>query len=280
MFHEHGHSHGGGSGHDHSHGHSNQGESAAEEGHSHAISAKKLGDNGKPNGQFARKHGHQHNHHDESAHETGEEDERSPLLASKMNGKSGGIPFGGSETPLTDEGDDTLDELLVHPARTREAIVRQAYDAGFGSSPRTVGDSQGMGHRRSLSVPSQNKKPKKETLGQQDASAVSASKQYALEENRRSTDAHRHSHDHIEGDGHSHEHGHGSDEHDEIEEGHHDEGENEHDHDHDHDESHSGGGHGHSHGNMNMRGVFLHVMGDAVRRFIFPLETWHRMRLT
>lgn len=36
-----------------------------------------------------------------------------------------------------------------------------------------------------------------------------------------------------------------------------------HDHDHDHDKALDLGGHGHSHGSMNMRGVFLHVLGDA-----------------
>jgi zinc transporter 1 len=42
-----------------------------------------------------------------------------------------------------------------------------------------------------------------------------------------------------------------------------------HNHNHTEDESHAahghgGGGHGHSHGDLNMRGVFLHVMGDAL----------------
>jgi zinc transporter 1 len=40
----------------------------------------------------------------------------------------------------------------------------------------------------------------------------------------------------------------------------------EHGHSHGDDDGHGhggGGGHGHSHGSMNMRGVFLHVLGDA-----------------
>ncbi|ORX34276.1 cation efflux protein [Kockovaella imperatae] len=62
--------------------------------------------------------------------------------------------------------------------------------------------------------------------------------------------AHQHDHDH------DHDHGHTHGE--AVNSGH------------DHDHSHGGGGHGHghghghSHGSMNMRGVFLHVLGDAL----------------
>ena len=240
LFHEHGHSHGGEG---HSHGHSHGGESAAEEGHSHAISHKKLS-----NGN--------HSHKDDHVHESmdGQVDEQSPLLSSSSNG-SRPMAVGGTETPLTDEDNDTLDDLLVHPARTREAIVRQAYDAGFGSSPRNSGDT-GVGHRRTLSGHSQSKKPKKESLTTQAGTGVSASKQYSSEEHEHPTGGHVHSHDHAEGDGHTHEHDHGEDGH-----AHDHSGE---DGDADHEKEYEGGGGGHSHGNMNMRGVFLHVMGDAV----------------
>ncbi len=80
-------------------------------------------------------------------------------------------------------------------------------------------------------------------------------------------------------DGHAHDEGHGHEgnghAHGTNGNGH--AGHDDHDHNHDHeDHDHSGhahgdedkkgggGGHGHSHGSMNMRGVFLHVLGDAL----------------
>lgn len=67
-----------------------------------------------------------------------------------------------------------------------------------------------------------------------------------------SHDAHD-GHDHAEAGAGKHAH-----DHDEAEAGH-AHGDDGHGHSHG-----GGGGHGHSHGNMNMRGVFLHVLGDAL----------------
>jgi zinc transporter 1 len=221
LFHDHGHSHGG---HSHSHG-----PAAAEEGHSHSVSHKAA----KPS---AIKTKHSHGSSVES-------DERSPLLANGNASQSKPVAVNGGESPFTDEDEDAVNDLLGHPARTREAIVRQAYGAGFGT-PR---NADGFGHRRSLSVQSQHRR--------KNSGDANTAKSPSSET---PSSGHVHSHDHAEGDGHTHEHDHPN-----GEQLHDHDGE---DHDHSHEESHGGGGggHGHSHGNMNMQGVFLHVLGDAL----------------
>ena len=240
LFHEHGHGHGGGG---HSHGHSHDAVSEAEQGHSHSHShsAKK-----------SKKTDHKHANgvsHTAKANGNGsanvEADERSPLLPPSAVPRA--VSQKGSETPFEDEPEDTLEDLLVHPARTREAIVRQAYDAGFGS-PRNSAET-GLGHRRSMSVQSQQRR----------LQASQAKKGATSPLNERSEE-HDHAHDHENAaDGHSHEHDHD----------HSDEDEHDHaGHDHSHGDE---GGHGHSHGNMNMQGVFLHVLGDAVRAKLMSL---------
>ncbi|WWC86110.1 uncharacterized protein L201_000981 [Kwoniella dendrophila CBS 6074] len=75
------------------------------------------------------------------------------------------------------------------------------------------------------------------------------------------SDSHDHDHDHD----HEHEHDHGNGKNKKALAKNASDAENGHSHDHDdlgHDHGH--GGHGHSHGSMNMRGVFLHVLGDAL----------------
>jgi len=253
LFHDHGHSHGGG-GHSHSHGHSHGQESAAEEGHAHAHHSKRRPASIKVSAGGS------------SA------DERTPLVANGSAGAAAPRAIGGTDSVSDTEDDeydesDTLDDLLVHPARTREAIVRQAYDAGLGS-PRN--QSSDFGHRRSASSASQNRVRPTSTSapsisavmdqgnhhqasGESSATA-SGGRTYA----QAAKDGHKHTHNHTEGDGHVHEHGHYDDEHQHGPE------EDDHDEEH-HGHSHGGGGgHGHSHGNMNMRGVFLHVLGDAL----------------
>lgn len=100
--------------------------------------------------------------------------------------------------------------------------------------------------------------------GDAPATSTSGSSSTAVEEHNHD---HDHDHDHDHGaKGHKHK---GDHKHD-ANKAHNDD----HDHDHDHGDgaasgghghSHGGGGggHGHSHGSMNMRGVFLHVLGDA-----------------
>lgn len=230
LFHEHGHSHGGG-GHDHGHSHGpkqvKDASAAAEEGHSHAVTSKKSKVNGSA-----------------GSHSHGASSERTPLLQHSATAPQASpkpvTGTSGTETPFEDEegGTDAIEDLLVHPARTREAIVRQAYDAGFGS-PR---DTSGLGHRRTLSVPSQQQRQRSSSAGAEGAKSADSSA---------SASGHVHTHDHASGDGHLHEH----------------EDDDEHDHDHgdeDGDDHHGHSHGGHSHGNMNMRGVFLHVLGDAV----------------
>lgn len=239
LFHEHGHGH--------SHGHSHSHASKAEEGQSNAVttfsSAKKLknghatGANGSTNGNT---------------------NERTPLLANGSSANdfptlpgqqaaSQGVAIGGAETPFSDRDEDddeaeALDELLVHPARTREAIVRQAYDAGFGT-PRTEGGFGG--HRRTPSFQSGIGKHGRSRTG-------SASFKNRERSASRGSGHDGHDHDHTHEDGHDHD-----------EEEHHDHEVHDHDHDHDdEDDEHALGGH--SHANMNMQGVFLHVLGDAV----------------
>ena len=227
LFHDHGHSHGGDShGHDHGHSHGSA-ESAAERGHNHKHTKPKQIDVGSANGD---------------AHV----DERSPLLTKRHNHAQPEAIPNGSGTPLDEQEDsDTLDELLRHPAQAREAIVRQAQEAGFGS-PRNNSDA-GFGHRRSMSVASKRKsRPISFTQGGQQISEESnaAPKSYAQAAATGTTkDGHRHSHQHAEGDGHVHEHDH---EHDA-----HQHGDEEHDHDEGHHEESHGG---HSHGDMNMVG--------------------------
>lgn len=249
LFHEHGHGHSHG-GHSHSHA------SKAEEGHSHAVttfSAAKKGKNGHaaPNGN-------------------GQASERTPLLQGNSTTNTADFPalsstqqqqqsqaaprslqIGGAETPFSDSaneyesGEDALDELLVHPARTREAIVRQAYDAGFGSPRNASGD--GFSHRRTSSF-----------QGSMSASKRGRSRTESTSFKNRERSASRGSaHAHIH-EGHEHDHPH--DEEDDHDDDEHDE----HDHDHEHGEEDDHGHGGHSHGNMNMHGVFLHVLGDAV----------------
>lgn len=271
LFHEHGHGHShGGGGHSHSHA------SKAEEGHSNAVttfsssSAKKSAVKNGPNGSSVVS----------TTDANGEISERSPLLAPNGNGRNdfpalssrgGGsqnLAIGGAETPFSDIDDDEnsidgLDELLVHPARTREAIVRQAYDAGFGSgSPRntTHEGTGGFGHRRTSSSVA-NKRGRSRTES-------TSFKNRERSASRGSGHGHGHAHEHEHGHEHAHEDG---DDHDEAE--YHDHEGLGDDHDHDHDDADDGHGHGgHSHGNMNMQGVFLHVLGDAVSR-LPTLET-------
>jgi len=243
LFHEHGHGH--------SHGHSHSHASKAEEGHSNAVttfsSAKKLkngrsGANGSNNDEIS---------------------ERSPLLPNGSNSTdfptlpsqqyaSQNVAVGGAETPFSEVDDDdgdsneALDELLVHPARTREAIVRQAYDAGFGS-PRNATSEGGIGgHRR---TPSFQSSMAKRGRTRTESTSFKNRERSASRGSGHGHEGHEHDHHHDDGD-----------DHDEAEHEH--EG---HDHDHDHgeeDDEHALGGH--SHANMNMQGVFLHVLGDAV----------------
>lgn len=257
LFHDHGHSHGG-------HAHSHSDASAAEQGHSHTHHGRRRSASVKKS--------------------NGQANERSPLLPPGQGAASPtAIGGGGNETPMTEtdvedyDDSDSLDDLLVHPARTREAIVRQAYDAGFGS-PRAATTSD-FGLRRSASMASQKRaRPTNNTsiasvmeqagahptsqlngdIGGTATSNAAGSRSYASV----AKDGHKHSHNDSQGDGHVHEHDHESDEH---EHGHE---EDDHEVEH-HDHSHAGG-HGHSHGNMNMRGVFLHVLGDAVSRLSEP----------
>lgn len=306
LFHEHGHSHGGGGG-GHSHGHGHSHDKKAEEGNSHSVKSSRKG---QQNGGLITIGTSTRNGID------GAQDERTPLLAggsrqadfpalpsasSNANGNSKvprSVAIGGAETPFTDgeddENEDDLDdepegieELLVHPARTREAIVRQAYDAGFGS-PRNSNDAGFGGHRRSMSLQSagaaisgSGKRGRTRTesvskkTGNRERSASRSSGFRAHAHGEHGHEGHEHTHDHSQGHEHDdhehHDHGHDHD-HDHDHEHDHDHGD-EYEEDEDHDHGHSHGGH--SHDNMNMRGVFLHVMGDAVGVLYSTLPLTH-----
>lgn len=253
LFQEHGyggHSHGGSGGHSHggqsdSQGH--DGQSAAEEGHSHSHRQGKKDKNApvnksKGNGRAAGGTKSYATAVKSKGSSNAGPTERSPLLPASsvprtMQNSSGA--GSGAETPFEDEEpSDMLEELLVHPARTREAIVRQAYDAGFGL-PRRESDSGtgGLGHRRTLSVQSQGRR----TGGNSRKAIVSPSSERS--EGNANGDENTH-----EENAPSHEHGE----------------EDENDPEHDHEQEEGGRGPGTSNGNMNMQGVFLHVLGDAV----------------
>jgi zinc transporter 1 len=187
---------------------------------------------------------------------------------------------------------DSMSSLYAHPAATRAQVIETAAEFGYGKvqSPTDEGFSGPMSppvkHGRVGSVSRRIKRDSSsrpgsrrqgsqsvvvpqpgsnETLPPHDLSLSStASTATAVQSSV-------HGHDHDEHAGHKHSNGsagkqdkhvHMAQDIGTAEEGH--------DHDHDeagHDHSHGGesgsGGHGHSHGSMNMRGVFLHVLGDA-----------------
>lgn len=176
--------------------------------------------------------------------------------------------------------------MFGHPAQTRAALIEQAHEFGYGkkdremafspeaglsSSPgghersqsrnRSIGGRSGAGQRHSMGG--------NEVIGGSNLRSVVESESAFAEDGNHP--GHTHSHEAtvpspngVGGghEGHDHGNGNGKALDSKVKDHDHD------DHDHDHGHSHGGGGGGghggHSHGNMNMRGVFLHVLGDAL----------------
>ncbi|ORY29010.1 cation efflux protein [Naematelia encephala] len=204
------------------------------------------------------------------------------------------LPEGdGSAIPDIDEAggrprSDSMSSLYQHPAQTRAQVIETAQEFGYGRtqsedtgfmgamSPPTHHRASSQSRRgRGSSIPRPKSKRNSSAakpggnetlpLPQTDLSAssvASASTTVADSPPDEALENGDHDHDH-EG----HKHVHMAKDASEAEQGiahdHDHEG-----HDHSHDEGkgdgHGHGGHGHSHGSMNMRGVFLHVMGDAL----------------
>ncbi|WVW82148.1 hypothetical protein I302_104154 [Kwoniella bestiolae CBS 10118] len=212
------------------------------------------------------------------------------------HGHSHGHSHGAIALPTDDDEDaeeereDSVSELYQHPAETRAQIIETAQEFGYGQNNQlssSLDSANGIKsppnhHHRALSNSRRSKRngsvssrPTEirkgsasripPTAGQNDtlppvggsastassATAVTESGPAALTKSKLSTS---HSHDH------DHEHDHGNN--NKLLASTASDAENGHSHDHDH--GHGHGGHGHSHGSMNMRGVFLHVLGDAL----------------
>ncbi|WVR05770.1 hypothetical protein IAU60_002795 [Kwoniella sp. DSM 27419] len=209
------------------------------------------------------------------------------------HGHSHGHSHGGA-IQLPDDDDDAQDgperensvsDLYQHPAGTRAQIIETAQEFGYGQSNLSQSVDDGLnsiksptsGHHRALSSSRRGKRaslsrPKEVRKGS--ASRVppaegqnetlppvggSASSTLTALSNGHSK-AHSHSHSHSDAD-HDHDHDHGASHGKKLAAN---ASDAEAGHSHDDGHGHGHGGHGHSHGSMNMRGVFLHVLGDAL----------------
>ncbi|WWD18017.1 hypothetical protein CI109_102464 [Kwoniella shandongensis] len=198
------------------------------------------------------------------------------------------LPEGETDNDDTPERENSVSELYQHPAQTRAQVIETAAEFGYGQPALSSSYESGLasiksppGHGRASSASRRNKRssisrPRQGRLGSasrippvpgqnedlppvgmDNSVSSTASTSTAVAESSSGkgvtpiSEGHEHEHDDHDGHGHSHdatttlaknsndaEAGHG--------------------HDHGH------GGHGHSHGSMNMRGVFLHVVGDAL----------------
>jgi len=179
-----------------------------------------------------------------------------------------------------------MSSLYQHPAQTRAQVIETAQEFGYGRNSEEGGFMGAMsppcGHSRTMSNSRHNNKrgsASRPRTGRHNSAASAIPPVPGVNEVRsphahsNSSSAststavadtsivkvtnHEHHHDHDHAD---HNHEHLAKDMDEAEQGkaleHAHEGDS-------HGHSHGSGGHGHDHGNMNMRGVFLHVMGDA-----------------
>lgn len=285
LFHDHGHSHGG-----HSHGHSHG--DGHSHGHSHShdhahdatgspTKAKKIKAsptaNGKANGNGTHSHG--------------AASERTPLLSSSAPptraGHNHSWDDGSSEASGSgDEDDDNpLEDIFVHPAQARDNVIRAAEMAGYtgGSHSRHQSYSSGHAHasgagasaltdadleagfagsdgrRRSRSAHTafgaaiHRRSGSSSTARGRRDSAPPGTIPAASGGREQPATVPEESHEHGDDDHHEeHHHGHSHASHDQPNGGGADDG-------HGHGHSHGGGN-----GSMNMRGVFLHVLGDAL----------------
>ncbi|KAK0528107.1 Zinc resistance conferring protein [Tilletia horrida] len=157
---------------------------------------------------------------------------------------------------------DSNSSLPYTPAQTRAFVINAAHQMGYesgranasssaeGESQRLLGGSRARAQSQNEYGATSSRPPAAADLDlEAQSSAVSPGSAATAVAN-----SHSKAHGHAAHADHSHTNGH------------------DHDHDHDHDDhGHGAGGHSHSHshghgedGSMNMRGVFLHVLGDAL----------------
>ncbi|ODO07351.1 solute carrier family 30 (zinc transporter), member 1 [Cryptococcus wingfieldii CBS 7118] len=185
----------------------------------------------------------------------------------------GGDVDANEETPLIR---DDVSELYQHPAQTRAQVIETAQEFGYGSTQVASSfDSSAMGksplsahgrapsasrrsNRASISRPHGRMNSTTRPIPGQNADLLPVGAEVSSTGSSTVVDAGKPK-DHSSASDHSH--------------AGHSHAEGEHDHAHDHgkmaknvDDAEAGHshGHGHSHGSMNMRGVFLHVLGDAL----------------
>ncbi|GAA94015.1 hypothetical protein E5Q_00662 [Mixia osmundae IAM 14324] len=176
------------------------------------------------------------------------------------NRRSRAISISSSSRDEQDDIESEYDELFVHPAEARANVVRRAQGHRYGSSVSSqTGPSAGYG---AINTPN---KPKRSSISSKSLDEHSSERAPFLP-SRTKSNGHAHGHDHDHSSPHVHENGGDADD--------------EEDHGHQHGPKPAGST-GHSHGNMNMRGVFLHVLGDAlgnvgviVAGLVIWLSTW------
>lgn len=214
--------------------------------------------------------GHSHGHsHDAPASTVAE-----PIDRSQSPKTGNGVARSSSISTRPGHGrSDSFGSLYGHPAQTRAAVIEAAHEYGYGRqngngsislggsafSPR---DEHGAGPLSPNSVSSSGINSFSHHARTKSSKNTVGISQRITEGDETASSTHDHAHGHEDGHGHDHsagaiKHAHN---HDEAEAGGHDHDQDDHGHSH----GAGGGGHGHSHGNMNMRGVFLHVLGDAL----------------
>ena len=168
------------------------------------------------------------------------------------------------------EDDDDMSVLYQHPAQTRAQVIETAHEFGYGrhdeqpmSPPKGGHIRTGSQTRRNLNRPYSKRNSSSSAIPPAPGSSETRAPHSLEESGNRSLlktgkndkrvpsplarDANEAEEGHSHDDGHDHSHG-----------------ANGHDHGKSNGGGHSHGGGGHSHGSMNMRGVFLHVVGDAL----------------
>jgi len=181
----------------------------------------------------------QHKHVVSESIATGRETETSPLLR--------------STSPRRPDSPESPSSMFGHPAQTRAHVFQAAEQAGYyarSESPlRGLTQSPGSNRLRAQSTTHDHR------LSSDLIAHVTEESAPALYSDVLKGPAPGHAHDHHEG----HEHAVAIDMNDAEVGGEHDHGEHSHSHSHG-----SSDEHGHSHGSMNMRGLLLHVAGDAL----------------
>ncbi|KAK8865800.1 hypothetical protein IAR55_000947 [Kwoniella newhampshirensis] len=192
------------------------------------------------------------------------------------------LPDTASDDEDAPERENSVSELYQHPAQTRAQVIETAAEFGYGqpSLSRSFDSVKSpVGHGRASSSSRQSKRGSMSRtrerksgsasrippipgqnedlppVGTENSVSSTASTSTAVAESSSAKDvspvrkAHEHDNEGHEGHDHSHnENSNLANTASDAEAGH----------------GHDHGGHGHSHGSMNMRGVFLHVLGDAL----------------